>query len=78
MDDSFPVLGVGLITTFLPVNAYLVDVYTVYAASATAANSVPRSLGGALLLLCGGKMYGAFGVGWGNTLLAFIAWHFPI
>ena len=52
---------------------YLVDAYTVYSASAIAANTVLRSLIGALLPLAGTKMYDSLGLGWGNSLLAFIA-----
>ena len=63
-------IGFGAITVFMPVGTYLVDAYTTYAASVTAANTVFRSLGGALLPLCGRKMYAALGFGWGNTLLA--------
>lgn len=63
-------IGLGAITVFMPVSTYFVDAYTTYAASATAANTVLRSLGGALLPLCGGKMYAVLGFGWGNTLLA--------
>ncbi|RDW67661.1 hypothetical protein BP6252_09057 [Coleophoma cylindrospora] len=66
-------IGVGVITSFLPVSTYLVDAFTAYAASATAANAVLRSLGGALLPLCGRRMYDVLGLGWGNTLLAGIA-----
>jgi MFS family permease len=66
-------IGVGVITAFMPVTTYLVDAFVSYAASATAANTVLRSLGGALLPLAGPKMYAALGLGWGNTLLAFIA-----
>lgn len=54
-------------------STYLVDAYTVYAASAMAANTVFRSLLGAALPLAGGKMYEALGLGWGNSLLGFIA-----
>lgn len=57
----------------MPIGMYLVDAFTRYAASAMAANTVLRSLGGALLPLCGQKMYDALGYGWGNSLLAFIA-----
>ncbi len=63
----------GVITSFMPVTAYLVDAFVGYAASASAANTVFRSLGGALLPLAGPKMYDALGLGWGNSLLAFIA-----
>jgi len=40
----------------MPVSTYLVDTFLIYAASATAANTVLRSLLGALLPLAGGKM----------------------
>jgi hypothetical protein len=38
-----------------------------------AANTVLRSVGGAVLPLAGPKMFHALGYGWGNTLLAGIA-----
>jgi MFS family permease len=63
-------IGLGAICVFMPVATYLVDAFTEYAASATAANTVFRSIGGALLPLCGRRMYAALGYGWGNTLLA--------
>jgi hypothetical protein len=66
-------IGMGMITIFMPVGTYLVDAFTIYAASAMAANTVLRSLGGALLPLSGRRMYDALGLGWGNSLLAFIA-----
>lgn len=55
------------------VQTYLVDAYTQYAASAMAANAVLRSVFGAVLPLAGLDMYNALGLGWGNTLLAFLA-----
>jgi MFS family permease len=64
--------GMGLITSFMPITTYVVDAFTPYAASATAANTVLRSLSGALLPLVGPKMYTALGQGWGNTLLELI------
>lgn len=66
-------VGLGLLATFMPIQTYLVDAFTVYAASALAANTVLRSLIGALLPLAGQKMYATLGLGWGNSLLAFIA-----
>lgn len=57
----------------MTVSTYLVDAFTVYAASAMAANTVFRSLAGALLPLAGQKMYDTLGLGWGNSLLGFIA-----
>jgi hypothetical protein len=55
------------------VSTYMVDAFTEYAASAMAANTVFRSLAGALLPLAGPKMYAVLGLGWGNSLLGFIA-----
>lgn len=57
----------------MPISTYLVDAFTTYAASALAANTVLRSLVGALLPLAGQKMYATLGYGWGNSLLGFIA-----
>ena len=57
----------------MTVSTYLVDAFTTYAASAMAANTVFRSLAGALLPLAGPKMYEQLGLGWGNSLLGFIA-----
>ncbi|GLA74680.1 hypothetical protein AtubIFM55763_005926 [Aspergillus tubingensis] len=73
-----PILGtgvfaIGLMTVFMSASTYLVDSYLRYAASVTAANTGLRSLVGALLPLAGPSMYDALGLGWGNSLLAFIA-----
>ena len=57
----------------MSISTYLVDAYTVHAASAMAANTVLRSLIGAVLPLAGRSMYAKLGLGWGNSLLAFIA-----
>ena len=51
----------------------LIDTFTIYAASALAANTVTRSIFGAVLPLCGLRMYHTLGLGWGNSLLAFIS-----
>lgn len=66
-------VGAGLILTFMPISTYLVDAFTVYAASAMAANTVARSLVGAFLPLAGPSLYGRLGLGWGNSVLGFIA-----
>jgi hypothetical protein len=60
-------------TTQMPVQNYLIDAYTLYAASAIAAITILRSLFGAVLPLAGQSMYGALGLGWGNSLLGFLA-----
>ena len=45
------VMGFGLLMTFMPANTYLVDVFTVHAASAMAAATVLRSLCAAFIPL---------------------------
>ena len=50
---------------------YIVDSYTRFAASAIAATTVLRSLGGFAFPLFAGAMYNALGYGWGNSTLAF-------
>jgi hypothetical protein len=52
---------------------YLVDAYTRYAASALAASRVLQSIVGAVLPLAGQPMYERLGLGWGNSVLGFIA-----
>lgn len=52
---------------------YLVDCYPLYASSAIAANTVLRSLFGAILPLAGSPLYARLGLGWGSSLLGFIA-----
>ncbi|KAJ5682167.1 MFS transporter cpaT [Penicillium macrosclerotiorum] len=66
-------LGIGMLISFMSISTYLVDAYTVYAASAMAANTVFRSLAGTVLPLAGPAMYEKLGLGWGNSLLGFIA-----
>ncbi|KAI6164743.1 major facilitator superfamily domain-containing protein [Pisolithus thermaeus] len=66
------IYGFGLMTTFLPIQLYLVDAF-VYRASAIAAASVFRSVLGFVFPLFGEQMFNALGYGWGNTLLAGLA-----
>ncbi|KAF7553939.1 hypothetical protein G7Z17_g3263 [Cylindrodendrum hubeiense] len=67
------VIGVGNLIIFMSLQMYLVDSFTIYAASALAANAVMRSIAGAVLPLAGIPMYDKLGMGWGNSLLGFIA-----
>ncbi|KAF4628190.1 hypothetical protein G7Y89_g9963 [Cudoniella acicularis] len=67
------IYGIGILFVFFPIQIYLVDAFTVFAASALATNTVVRSVFGATIPLAGPKMYSSLGLGWGNTLLAFIA-----
>ncbi|KAK3072520.1 hypothetical protein LTR53_006656 [Teratosphaeriaceae sp. CCFEE 6253] len=66
-------VGMGLIAAFMCINTYLVDTYSRFAASALAANTIVRSVLGAVFPLFALQMYGALGLGWGNSLIAFIA-----
>jgi multidrug resistance protein len=66
-------VGLGNLTGMMTIQTYLVDAFTVHAASAMAANTVLRSLFGAFLPLSGLSMYDALGLGWGNSLLGFIS-----
>jgi multidrug resistance protein len=67
------VIGVGNLIIFMALQMYLVDAFTIYAASALAANAVVRSIAGAVLPLAGLTMYANLGIGWGNSVLGFIA-----
>jgi MFS family permease len=67
------VIGLGAFLILMPAQLYLVDAFGAEAAaSALATNTVLRSLFGALLPLAGTPMYKSLGLGWGNSLLAFI------
>lgn len=65
--------GLGMISAFMAISTYLVDVFGVYSASALAANTLVRSIAGAFLPLAGQSMNEKLGLGWSNSLLAFIA-----
>jgi MFS family permease len=67
------IIGFGMISLLMCIQTYLLDAFTVHAASVMAANAVLRSLLGALLPLCGLGLYDALGLGWGNTLLGLLA-----
>ncbi|KAL7939245.1 MFS general substrate transporter [Trichoderma chlorosporum] len=66
------VIGVGDLIVYMSLQMYLVDTFTVYAASALAANAVIRSIAGSVLPLAGLPMYNRLGMGWGNSILGFI------
>lgn len=57
----------------MALTTYLVDTFELYAASAVAASTVLRAIFGCVLPLVGLPMYNALGLGWGNSLLAFIS-----
>ncbi|KAL1851999.1 hypothetical protein Daus18300_012354 [Diaporthe australafricana] len=71
---AMAVIGTGNMIIFMALVLYLVDSFSsAYAASALAANTFVRSLGGALLPLAGLRLFNALGLVWGNSLLGFLA-----
>jgi len=65
--------GFGMVLVFLSCMNYLIDAYTIYAASVLAANSVLRSLFGAAFPLFTTYMYRNLGIHWASTIPAFLA-----
>ncbi|CAI7602674.1 unnamed protein product [Penicillium glandicola] len=65
--------GFGMVTVFLAVLNFLVDAYTIYAASVLAANSLLRSMFGAAFPLFTGYMYRSLGIHWASSIPAFLA-----
>ncbi|KAK1062554.1 hypothetical protein LTR33_012472 [Friedmanniomyces endolithicus] len=65
------IFAAGNQLVFQNCQTYIVDSYTRYAASAIAATTVLRSLGGFAFPLFAPAMYRALGYGGGNTTLAF-------
>lgn len=63
----------GLVLVFLSLLSYMIDSYTVFAASVLAANSVLRSLFGAAFPLFTSYMYNDLGIHWASTIPAFLA-----
>lgn len=68
---GYEILLIMLINSQMAPLAYLIDVFTIYAASAIAANVVLRSVCAAIIPLCGQRLYNSLGLGWGNSLLGF-------
>ncbi|THY29399.1 synaptic vesicle transporter [Aureobasidium pullulans] len=67
--------GFGMVLVFLGIMNYLIDAYTIFAASVLAANSVLRSLFGAAfpLFTSHSEMYDNLGIHWASTIPAFLA-----
>ena len=65
--------GFGMVIIFLAVTNYLIDAYTIFAASVLAANSVLRSLFGFGFPLFTTYMYHNLGIHWASSVPAFLA-----
>ncbi|KAM0748343.1 MFS general substrate transporter [Meredithblackwellia eburnea MCA 4105] len=64
--------GAGMVLVMLSFLNYLVDTYSVYAASVLAANSILRSAFGAAFPLFTGSMYNKLGVHWASAIPTFL------
>lgn len=65
--------GFGMVLVFLSVFNYLIDAYTIFAASVLAANSLLRSLFGFAFPLFTTYMYENLGIHWASCVPAFLA-----
>lgn len=65
--------GFGMVLVFLSVFNYLIDSYTIFAASVLAANSALRSLFGMAFPLFTTYMYRNLGIHWASSIPAFLA-----
>ena len=63
----------GMVLVFLSIFNYLIDSYTVYAASVLAANAVLRSLFGVAFPLFTSYMYESLGIHWAASIPAFLS-----
>ncbi|KAK9364298.1 major facilitator superfamily domain-containing protein [Lipomyces starkeyi] len=72
--SMFP-LGFGMVSSMLPIQTYLIEVYGQYglAASATAAGNCLRMTAGAFFPLVGPTLFQHLDYGWGATLLGLLA-----
>ena len=62
-----------MVLVFLGIMNYLIDAYTIFAASVLAANAVLRSVFGAVFPLFTTQMYDRLGIHWASTIPAFLA-----
>ncbi|KAJ5084927.1 hypothetical protein NUU61_009506 [Penicillium alfredii] len=65
--------GFGMVFVFLGIMNYLIDAYTIYAASVLAANSIIRSCFGAGFPLFTTYLYHNLGIHWASCIPAFLA-----
>lgn len=72
-DVGIALIGGGMILIFQSIQTYVVDAFTLHAASALAAVAFLRSLAGFGFPLFAPAMYNSLGYGKGNTILAVVA-----
>ncbi|KAK9350220.1 major facilitator superfamily domain-containing protein [Lipomyces doorenjongii] len=64
--------GFGCVLVILPIMNYLIDSYTIYAASVLAAAAIFRSIIGAVFPLFTTQMYNNLGIHWASSIPAFL------
>ncbi|KAL3482709.1 MFS transporter [Aspergillus germanicus] len=64
--------GFGCVLVILPIITYLIDAYTIYAASVLAAWAIFRSVIGAVFRLFTARMYHNLGIHWASSIPAFL------
>lgn len=72
------VIGLGLVATTISLQTYIVDVFDIYAVSATSAMLVPRNASAAFLPLAGPPLFQRLGYHWGGTLLGLVVLAFAV
>ncbi|KAI5357726.1 putative AMP-dependent synthetase/ligase, major facilitator superfamily, MFS transporter superfamily [Septoria linicola] len=72
-DIGMAIFGIGAVLLNLGVQAYIIEACGEYAASGLAASAFLRSLAACTFPLFANQMYDALGLGWGNSLLAFVS-----
>ncbi|KAI5120744.1 hypothetical protein M0805_007818 [Coniferiporia weirii] len=75
-DIGIAFIGMGIALNYQSIQTYIIDSFTLHAASALAAVSFLRSLAGFGFPLFAPAMYDALGYGKGNTILAVLAFVF--
>lgn len=65
--------GFGMVLIFLSIMNYLIDSYTIFAASVLAGNGIIRSCFGAAFPLFTTQMYEGLGIHWASSIPAFLA-----
>ena len=66
------IFGFGIALTMLSTQTYLIDSFPLHSASALAVIEVLEGLFGGILPLAAPALYKSLGLGWGNSLVAFI------
>ncbi|KAI0016892.1 MFS general substrate transporter [Xylariomycetidae sp. FL0641] len=81
-DIGIAIFGCGIILNTQAMQAYVMDAYPKYVASASAASQFLRSVTGFAFPIFAPAMYKALGYGWGNSILAFtfivLGWPAPV